>query len=218
VKRTKADSTKSATDIIDVPAFMADHEGRGLERFGPEDVYPLELDPDLLEEQLNKYGFDPFSPLEMLLEAIIAAHPMGGKDTQSRLTDALLALLGSSKQGRRSVDDYDLLLDVAWKYHQSRLHNNNAELSAIIRECYAHHNPLMPLSKGSDAEKSMIKRIMNKLHVNKALLLARVTSEMDCARMDNIIKLRRVAEFLQQLGVELDQDMIRPRLRGNNFR
>lgn len=199
-------------------AFMLEDTDLGKEIIGPDDVNPLYISETDLEEIVRKNGFDPFDALEMLLLSVIKAH--SNDRISERLAEAKSALTNEKHAtGRPSVDDYDILLDIAWEYHSRQVRNQKINKSEIIKECYRRFYPNTPsLDRSPDAENSIVRRIMNKFDKDRPLLLARVTSEMNEARMNTVLAVRVIAQSLSELGVKVDLKSIRPRLRGKNSR
>lgn len=207
--------TTSPSELV--PQFMKADVGLGLENISPEDVVWIGDDGELDPEQiLEKHGYDPYTPLELLLLSIIDAHPPGKDDIrsrQTRLDEALKAL--TSKPGRRGpgvVDDYDKLLRIAWRYHEQRFRDGtDPSLAPIIRECLEATGD--DSRRPEDGENSNVKRLKAKFYKNKDLLLTRVTSEMDFDRMDKIRVLTKIADQLQSLGIEVSRSSLKARLR-----
>lgn len=198
----------------DIPEFWQQYGNLGKENIGPEDCTPLYISDADLEEIIAKNGFDPFDALDMLLMSIITAH--SNDRVSERLAEAKAALKNEKRPtGRPSVDDYDILLDAAWEYHSRQVEHQSINKSEIIRECYRRHHPEAPsLDRSPDSEHSEIKRIRKKFDRELQVLLARVTSEMNEERMDTICAVKRIARTLRELGVKVNLESIRPRLRG----
>jgi hypothetical protein len=109
------------------PSYLDKYQGpSGKESWGQEDVTWLgehgEIDPAKL---LERKRYDPDPPLEPILLAIIDAYPREdvtdpeeqASDRQQRLKRALSALTGKEqKRGMYERADYDLLLEIAWRY------------------------------------------------------------------------------------------------------
>src|SRR5436190_24114586 len=95
--------TSASGPADDIPGFMEEHAGRGMESTGPTDLPWMGDDGNLdFERLLAEHGFDPLLPLEYILLAIIDAHPAEGTDEsanrQARLEKALAALVGSGRR------------------------------------------------------------------------------------------------------------------------
>jgi hypothetical protein len=166
-----------------------------------------EIDPD---EIIKKHGYDPLTPLELLLLAIIDAHKLRTPaERANRLYRALNALTGHRKQGRASVDDYPVLLDIAWRYH--RIHfrkpGNEIDLAPIIRASIGSF-PNAPRSE--NAWDSRIRRMRRKFVAHKDVYLVRATSQDDWKRMDTLRILTSVAEQLRSIGVPIELATIAP--------
>jgi hypothetical protein len=60
-----------------IPPYLEACGCNGLENLGPEDLPWMGDDGNLdADELLDEHGYDPMSPLEYILRAIIAAHPV----------------------------------------------------------------------------------------------------------------------------------------------
>ena len=124
----------------ELPEWAKGHEGEGMENISTRSLGWMGDDCQLdVDDLLSEKGFEPESPLELILLGIIVAHPVdNGLDRQERLETALNALTGKErKRGMDDVDDYDLLMDVAGRYFEEYLENNDhppkGRLTAIIR-------------------------------------------------------------------------------------
>lgn len=100
--------SKREVHTADVPSFMLQDVGKGMENFGPEHMVwcgeDCELDPHAL---LRERGWHPESPLEAIVRAIIEAHPpKEGMNNDARVESTMDALTGAKrKRGRDLVDD-----------------------------------------------------------------------------------------------------------------
>ena len=196
-------------------------ERRGTENMGPGDVVWVgddgQLDP---EEILKKHGYDPYTPLELLLLSIIDAHPDSStlpRSRSERLDEAISTLLGRpGRRGRDETDDNDILRRIAWRYHEQKFNErSDPKLAPIIRECLMDTNKARKkdYSRSIDAENSTVRRLADKFRREKDVLLTRVTSEMDPDRMYAIHAVNETADRLEELGIKLDRNAIRARLR-----
>jgi hypothetical protein len=109
------------------PEFMKADVGIGLEKIGADDVVWLTPDGDgELEFRLPKQGYEQYSPVDLILLAIIRAYPKEGQrkrpdaNEHERLKDARDALFGTPKldRGRPGTED-EILLKVAWSLHEA---------------------------------------------------------------------------------------------------
>jgi hypothetical protein len=202
----------------DIPEFLQQYAGLGTENIGPEDCSPLYISETELDGIIREKGFDPFDALDMLLMSIITAY--SDDRVSERLAEAKSALINEKcPTGRPSVDDYDILMDIAWEYHSRQVRNQKINRSEIIRECYRRRHPDAPsLDRFPESENSEVKRIRNKFEKEEKLLLARVTSEMNEDRMYAVRAVTQIAQTLSKLGVKVNLESIRPRLRRRNPR
>ena len=208
---------KSSTPSDALREFMLAHAGEGSENIGPYDVTWTGGGQDA-DSLIEKHGYDPQGPLELLLLAIISGHPDSRGNSlsrQRRLEIALSALTGRPRsRGADASDDYDTLLRIAGKYHEAEFASlsepapSTISLAKIVREC-------LPdvFERLVDGENSEVRRLKNKFKEAKDVLLSRVTSESDFERLDAIRSIRQIAEQLRALGVSADPTAIRPRLR-----
>jgi hypothetical protein len=198
------------------PPFMQDDIGMGHEKIKADDVYWTGDDENIdAYELIRQSGYDPDGPLELLLLSVIAGHP-DERSTAKRLIKALEALTATHPKGRPQDDDYDVLLQIAWKYHELKFAGHQRiKIAKLVRECLAARisKNSDPLARSEDGENSKVKRLKRKFQNGKDLLLARVTSEFDPDRMDLIRAVNKIAIGLEKLGVKLDRNAIRPRLR-----
>ena len=190
---------------------MQGHVGKGLENLKAEDVYWAGDDGSIDAGKLTKQsGYDPYSPLELLLLAILAGHP-DKRSTAKRLVKAVEALTSTQPMGRRQDDDYEVLLQLAWKYHELKhAGHQRIPIGKLIRDCLGAENST---ARSEDGENSKVRRIKRKFDSGKDLLLARVTSEFNPDRMEVIRAVDKIATELGKLDVKLDRSAIRPRLR-----
>ena len=197
-----------------VPDYMQGHAGRGVENLGPEDCAWLgkdgNIDPD---EILKANGYDPDPPLELILGAIIDAHP--AKDSrQDRLENALEALTGvKRKRGMNSKNDYDLLLQIAWEYHVAHLNGEEyeTEVAPIAKRVIERLPPNDP-RKPRAGLISVIRRLVRKFNKDRDLLLTRATSQMDWFRMHDVNAIRDVVKKIEELGIPANVGSVKPRL------
>ncbi len=191
------------------PEWMHDSIGRGLENLTPHDTVWLGDDGSLDEDEaIRKYGFDRIEPFALLLKAIIAAHSDEDR-SEERLEVALDMLLGRKRrEGRDPEDDYDILLEVAWRYHQKKFRGvENVAVAPLVRASLIAFGQSHP---SPELEQNDIRRIRDKFAKNKDALLTRVTHEPDEERRLTFVTLAQVADGLERLGVPVDRKMIRP--------
>jgi hypothetical protein len=75
-----------------------------------------DTDPD---KWLKVSGCDPRGPLEMLLMAVIAAHPWTGMTDEKRVETALEVLLGNDRRmGAPVKSENEILLEITWNYFE----------------------------------------------------------------------------------------------------
>lgn len=205
-----------------LPDFMRADLGRGKENITAADVEWVGEDGKLDEDALlAKHGYEPETALDMILRAVIAAHPKRNSSLAARLEFAKSALFGNAPRGRRTSDDYEILLDIAWEYFNEQFKFDEpkpfkeVELAPLIRKALEkrYAAPHRTGARAESGENSDVHRLARKFSKDRNVLLIRVASEMNADRVDFTKKVRKVARRLQQLNVELDIDLIRPRLR-----
>jgi hypothetical protein len=205
------------------PSYLDKYQGpSGKEGWGQEDVTWLgehgKLDP---AELLKDKGYDPEPPLEPILLAIIDAYPgedvtdpqEQAKDRQDRLTRALSALKGKErKRGMKERADYDLLLEIAWRYWDEwyRTHST-PDLAPLIKRVLA-DTPRLPQHANTELD-SIVRRLRDKFEKNRDLLLARVTSENDWSRLDTVREINQIIDRMAALGIRVVPHSAKPRWR-----
>ena len=196
----------AATQSEDIP----DHIKQGCPKKGLEGVrgerLPWisedgKLDPDVI---LQECGYDQHAPLIYILSAIIEANPMqdSGSNT-TRLEVTLAALIGEgSKRGMDELDDYNILLDVAWNYVIAFYAGGLVapQVQPIVRSV-VERLPEKDRRRIADPE-SVVRRISRKFRKDKNLLLARVTGEYNPDRRDKMRAINKVLRQLNDLGIK----------------
>jgi len=117
------------------------------------------------------------------------------------------------KRGMKKLDDYDLLLEIAWNYHVHQVEGNGqppaiAPIIGRIVEALPLQDPR--IAAGTD---SIIRRLTRKFKADKDLLVTRAVLQMNFDRMDRLHIITDVALQIKTLGIPLDLTAIRPRLR-----
>jgi hypothetical protein len=228
-------SKASASAPEEIPAFMK-ADSSGMDKWGPDDLPWMGDKGDLdVEQLLAEPGYDPPSPLEYILLAVIDGNPVqpaperkstkprkqspnkrdsGSRSTrEGRLETALAALTGTirRKRGMDEKDDYELLLQIAWKYHCLFWTNGNkpAEIDPIVRACIEplpSKDPRVQMAKTS----SVVARLRKKFLKNKDLYLVRATEQRNIERMDRLKDLEAILKRMEKLGIRLDLGALRP--------
>ncbi len=199
------------------PPYLKDYQGpSGKEGVGPEDATWIgedgELDPSAL---LHELGYDPDPPLVLILLAIIDAHSsVESSDRQDRLEQALKALTGvKRKPGMDNKDDYDLLLEVAWRYWRQWCQTRSSpEVAPIVREVIDSLPEADPRKRHA-APASTVRRLSDKFKENRDVLLARVTSEQEWERLDIVRAINEIIERMAGLKIPVVRRSAKPRWR-----
>ncbi len=214
-KRTKPKRAVQKLRTGDSQTWMKYVAGTWPKNIGPSDVVWVgedgELDP---EKILRDHGYDSFSPLELLVRAIVAGNP-DGREANERVEEALQALIGKKRvRGRKRKEDDDILLEIAWRYHEHKFRGaKDLDLGPLIRQCLVDLRA-RSFERTPDGEHPEVQRLRDRFVEQKDILLTRVTSKMDEERSRVFVLLAHVAKALQQSGVKLEPDIIWARFHG----
>jgi len=167
----------------------------------------LKLDPD---ELLKQTGYEPESALQLIIGAIVDAHPDTTGRTRSQRIDAAEAeLLGFKRQrGNDSSDDEDILRAVGRRYFRKWLEDSEHEIEVgpIVREVLAEAKAEGWVTKGT--EDNAVRRIRRKFVADRDCILARATSELKWNLPQFHARLLRIFEELKDLGVKCETRQI----------
>ncbi len=207
--------------VDELPEWAKGNEGKGTENISPDSLGWIGDDGRLYgDDLLSEQGFDPDPPLELIVLAIIDAHPVeNNTDRQERLEIAMEALTGSRrKRGMNEIDDYDILLEVAWRYFLEFVDQGMSppkrRITPIVRQVIEQlpkDDPRLRATLDSN-----VRRIQRKFTRDYDLLLRRVTSERDWHRMDIVGEIYKIVDRMGDLGIPVDKRSIGPRLRSTD--
>ncbi|PHR61269.1 MAG: hypothetical protein COA43_04645 [Robiginitomaculum sp.] len=148
------------------------------------------------------------------MTTIISAHPSDGKggNTEKRFRAALTALTGTALT-KQTSDDYDSLMRMAWLYHSEKVEGMETPvLNHLAKRAYVGS----PKDRNIE-ESSLIKKLTRDFKKSKNILLARITSQDDWDRMDEIKNFKRLLSNLQKAGVPNNPTAISPKIVSRNF-
>lgn len=195
----------------------------GTEHLGPEDTVWLgsdfRIDPETglgtggidASALIAEHGHDPDPVLHWILLAIIDAHPQKNheKTRLDRLWKALSALTGETRT--KAIDDYSLLLEIAWQYHVACFEEGKFPKLRPIVSRVVSKLPEGFLKERNIQKQSLIEMLEDKFREQKELLLVRATSDNNWNRMDTARAVRGVLKELNKLGIKADSNAIAPR-------
>lgn len=221
-----------AEDEEEVPEYLKELQEGGptvaQDNFGPEDVVWTgedgKLDP---YEILDEHGFEPETNLENLLAAVTKGHNPGisDEDLRKRIARATKAISNSERAvGRPKTDDYAIIKEVAWAFHEASYMPNRAgklsewpSLRPIVGRVIEEQFP--SVSKERNMELDNLCRVIErkfKKHMN--VNLVRATCDDDYDRFRENSKLRKVVDSMRELGIPADATGISRRVLTKNSR
>ncbi|WP_282182503.1 hypothetical protein [Aliiroseovarius marinus] len=190
------------------------------DNFGPDDqVWTGEdgsLDPD---DVIEKEGREKSTALEMIVVALILGHTPSAteQEIQDRLKQAIKAIKGVSKSGRREQDDDYALLEISWRVHEAKFHaeGQTVQLRPIVKAVVDEYFEQIPARRNIEPQ-SYIEKLEDKFNVRKDWYLARATTDNDWGRFDSVKPIKAVLSALEALGIQVDASTVNAqRLRRN---
>jgi hypothetical protein len=110
-------------------------------------------------------------------------------------------------------DDYDLLLEVAWRYWRQWCQTRSSpEVAPIVREVIDSLPEADPRKRHA-APASTVRRLSDKFKENRDVLLARVTSEQEWERLDIVRATNEIIERMADLKIPVVRRSAKPRWR-----
>jgi hypothetical protein len=200
------------------PEFMRGDVGMGLEKIGAEDVVWLTPGGDgELEFRLPKQGYEQYSPVDLILLAIIRAYPKEGQrkrpdaNEHERLKRARDAMFGTRKldRGRPKRDD-EILLKVAWSLHEAIFAGKGDEvkLTSLIREAAAPYYKVGELGRSDESKNRIVSRLMNHFKRRRDEFLTRATTRDDWNRGHTLKTIGEILDRLESLGVKVRREAL----------
>ena len=195
---------------------MKDDAGLVTENIGPDDVVWAVPDADWqLQVPLPKQGYEQYSPFDLVLLAIIRAHPKEGKGNApeenecERLRQARMALLGEpGLKGGLSRTDDEIVLKVARQVLEDIVAGKEGEvkLAPLIRKFALPHYEPEELDRSEESANSVVRRLSTHFDKHRDEFLARVTTPdyYAQARIDRIID--KILDRLESLGVSISRE------------
>jgi hypothetical protein len=200
------------------PEFMRGDVGMGLEKIGAEDVVWLTPDGDgELELRLPKQGYEEYSPVDLILLAIIRAYPKEGQrkrpdaNEHERLKRARDAMFGTPKldRGHPKRDD-EILLRVAWSLHEAIFAGKGDEvkLTSLIREAAAPYYKAAELGRSDESENLIVRRLIDHFESRRDEFLTRATTRDDWYRGQTLKTIGEILDRLESLGVKVRREAL----------
>jgi hypothetical protein len=206
-------------DEEEIPEYIKEMQKDGPVKnntnFGLEDIAWAGGDSDV-EELTSKFGQDPFSPLQMLLFALIKGNSPDVRPHEilTRTQKALTAITGKpASKGKPKSDYHLLLLEIGWLYYaelfDNGLKDEGIKLREIIRSVI--HRNLAAIEKQKNVAPENLERVLErKFNKNKELYLARATTDNDWGRMDGFSDLSKGLKLLAKAGISIDPNAVQP--------
>ena len=203
----------SDPDLEEVPELNESRRRHG-QCIGPDDVVWMVRDGEgRLRTPLPKLGYERYSPFDLVLLAIIRAHPKeGGKapdeSEYGRLRQARTALFGEPglDLGLSRADD-EILLRVARQVFEDIFagKGGEVELAPLIRRFAAPHYKPEELVRTEQYENSIVRRLITHFEKHRDEYLTRVTTPDYYARARIDRTIDEIFDRLELLGVSVDR-------------
>lgn len=175
---------------FEVPAFMMGDNDLGKECITPEDT--------VVGADIAAVGYDPKTPLELLLTAIVAGYLSSTPNDVHFSVSNIMNMLRGAARGRPPKEDDALLSEIAWRVHVASFKRAAIPVRKHVRDALlANGYQEDELKRSVDGENADVRRLVSRFEREKEEWLARVTSQNDFHRMDTFRFLGKIFDAFE---------------------
>lgn len=203
----------------EVPEYLKEYQASELfenvDNFGPEDMAWSGSDRDV-DDLLAEHGQDPYSPLQLLLFALIrgSSPDIRPHEVLSRTQKAITAITGKPfPTGKPKSDYHALLLEIGWLYYlalyDNGLKDEGISLRPIVQSVINRDTAKIERETNTSYE-SLVQTLERKFRATRDVYLARATTDDEWGRAKSYSNLREGAKLLAKAGISIEPLAIAP--------